>query len=66
MALRVTRYLRVSRSDQDSGLQDDETKGFVSRRGWELFETYTDHGNSGSKDRRPELDRLLADAKRKR
>jgi hypothetical protein len=66
MTLRVARYLRVSRSDQGPRLQDDETKDFVSRRGWDLFDTYTDHGISGSKDRRPELDRLLADAKRKR
>jgi DNA invertase Pin-like site-specific DNA recombinase len=66
MALRAVRYLRVSRQDQDPRLQDDETKEFVSRRGWKLTDTYTDHGISGAKDRRPELDRLLGDARRKR
>ncbi len=66
MALRAARYLRVSRSDQDPRLQDDETNDFIARRGWDPFGTYTDHGVSGSKDRRPELDRLLGDAKRRR
>lgn len=65
MTLRAARYLRVSRQDQDPRLQDDETKEFIARRGWTLTDTYTDQGVSGSKDRRPELDRLLADARRK-
>lgn len=66
MALRAARYLRVSRRDQDPRLQDDETKEFITRRGWKLTDTYTDQGVSGAKDRRPELDRLLGDARRKR
>lgn len=66
MALRAARYLRVSRQDQDPRLQDDETKEFITRRGWKLTDTYTDQGVSGAKDRRPELDRLLGDARRKR
>ena len=66
MALRAVRYLRVSRQDQDPRLQDDETKDFIVRRGWKLTDTYTDQGVSGAKDRRPELDRLLGDARRKK
>lgn len=66
MALRAARYLRVSRQDQDPRLQDDETKEFITRRGWKLTDTYTDQSVSGAKDRRPELDRLLGDARRKR
>jgi DNA invertase Pin-like site-specific DNA recombinase len=66
MALRAVRYLRVSRQDQDPRLQDDETKEFITRRGWKLTDTYMDQGVSGAKDRRPELDRLLGDARRKR
>jgi len=64
--LLAVRYQRVSRLDQDPQLQGDETGEFISRRGWELSGTYLDHGVSGSKDRRPELDRLLVDAKRRR
>jgi DNA invertase Pin-like site-specific DNA recombinase len=45
-------------------LQDDETKDFIARRGWKLTATYVDHGVSGSRDSRPELDRMLADARR--
>jgi DNA invertase Pin-like site-specific DNA recombinase len=47
-------------------LQDDETAEYIKRRGWELTGTYTDHGVSGARERRPELDRLLADARRRR
>lgn len=62
--MRCARYLRVSKSDQRPELQDDETKAFIERRGWKLTTTYLDHGVSGSRDRRPELDRMLSDARR--
>jgi DNA invertase Pin-like site-specific DNA recombinase len=65
-ALRVARYLRVSRHDQDTALQADETAAFVKNRQWRLIDTYKDHGISGAKDRRPELDRLLADARKRK
>lgn len=65
-ALRVARYLRVSRVDQNPALQDDETADLIARRGWKLTDTYTDHGISGSREKRPELDRLLRDARRGR
>src|SRR5580658_3287338 len=64
--IRVARYLRVSRHDQDTALQADETGAFVRARGWKLIETYNDHGISGSRDRRPALDRMLADARRRK
>lgn len=62
--IRVARYIRVSRSDQSPNLQHDETLAVIQARGWELVDTYLDHGISGSKDRRPELDRMLADARK--
>lgn len=64
--LRVVRYLRVSRADQDPALQDDETADLIAKRGWKLVDTYTDHGVSGSREKRPALDRLLVDARRRR
>jgi DNA invertase Pin-like site-specific DNA recombinase len=64
--LRVARYLRVSRSDQALALQDDETAEAASRRGWNVVGTDADHGVSGSRERRPELDRLMNDAHRHR
>lgn len=57
--VRACRYLRVSTSDQDPGLQADETLEFIQRRGWCLADTYLDRGVSGAKDRRPELQRML-------
>jgi len=62
LALKVARYLRVSRTDQKADLQDDETRRFIERRGWELVDTYEDLGFSGATDKRPGLTRLLRDA----
>jgi DNA invertase Pin-like site-specific DNA recombinase len=36
------------------------------RRGWEITDEYVDSGNSGTKERRPQLDRLLTDCRRRR
>lgn len=57
---RVARYIRVSTTEQRTGLQVDETAALIERRGWQLVETYEDHGISGSRDQRPALVRLLA------
>lgn len=65
-ALRAARYVRVSRLDQNPRLQEDETATFIERRGWQLTDTFVDHGVSGSRERRPELDRLLLDARKRR
>lgn len=62
--VRACRYLRVSRSDQDPALQHDATAKLIEARGWTLVETFIDHGVSGAKARRPELNRLLERAKR--
>jgi DNA invertase Pin-like site-specific DNA recombinase len=64
MAKRAARYLRVSRSDQNPALQADETGRLIAGRGWTLVDTFLDHGVSGAKDRRPELDRLMEAARR--
>jgi hypothetical protein len=39
---------------------------YAEARGLEVVEEFVDHGVSGAKDRRPALDRLLADAKRRK
>ena len=64
--VRVARYLRVSKADQDPALQDDGTAELIAKRGWKLTETYTDHGISGMREKRPALDRLLRDARHRR
>jgi DNA invertase Pin-like site-specific DNA recombinase len=40
--LRVARYLRVSRVEQNVSLQEDETAELIARRGWKLTGTYVD------------------------
>jgi DNA invertase Pin-like site-specific DNA recombinase len=47
---------------QDPELQLSELREYATRRGWEIAEIYTDNGVSGSKDSRPALNRLMADA----
>lgn len=37
---------------------------FVERRGWKLVDTFVDHGVSGSREKRPALDRMMGDAKK--
>ena len=61
---RVALYARVSTANgqQDPELQLSELREYATRRGWEIAEIYTDNGVSGSKDSRPALNRLMADA----
>jgi DNA invertase Pin-like site-specific DNA recombinase len=47
-------------------MQTRELEEYCQRRGWEVAACYVDVGISGSKDSRPELDRLIADAHRRR
>jgi DNA invertase Pin-like site-specific DNA recombinase len=64
--MRTALYARVSTNSQDTDLQLREFREFCQRRGWDIFEEYVDSGISGSKDRRPQLDRLMSDACRRR
>src|SRR5438309_8421534 len=58
-------YARVSTIDQEPENQLQELRRYVEARGWTAAEN-VDRGVSGAKDRRPALDRLLADARRRR
>ncbi|HBZ70481.1 MAG TPA: hypothetical protein DEP35_12430 [Deltaproteobacteria bacterium] len=64
----IALYARVSTSEQTVEPQLFALRQYVAFRRLELAEehVYIDHGVSGSKDRRPALDRLLADARRRR
>jgi len=61
-------YARVSTTNhgQDVSMQTRELREYCARRGFEIAGEYTDIGISGSKDSRPELNRLMADAKQRR
>ena len=62
---RVAVYIRVSTGDQNADLQRNELTDYCQWRKWEIVEIYSDV-MSGAKDKRPALDRLMADAKRGR
>jgi putative DNA-invertase from lambdoid prophage Rac len=64
--MRVAIYARVSTVDQTCDLQLRELREYVGRRGWETFAEYVDTGWSGAAVARPELDRLLRDARSRR
>jgi DNA invertase Pin-like site-specific DNA recombinase len=57
-------YVRISTSNngQSPEMQLRELREYCERRGWAVAGEYVDTGISGAKDRRPELDRLMADA----
>jgi len=60
-------YARVSTlNGQDPEMQLRELREYAARRGWDVTDEYTDHGVSGSRDSRPELNRLMADACQRR
>jgi DNA invertase Pin-like site-specific DNA recombinase len=47
-------------------MQLRELREYCQRRGWEIASEYVDNGISGAKDSRPELNRLMADAHKRR
>jgi DNA invertase Pin-like site-specific DNA recombinase len=66
--MRVAIYARVSTANngQDPTMQTRELREYAERRGWTVAGEYVDIGISGTKEKRPELDRLMADAHRRR
>jgi DNA invertase Pin-like site-specific DNA recombinase len=65
---RAAIYARVSTANngQDPLVQTREMKEYCPRRGWTIVDEYVDVGISGTKEKRPELDRLMADAHRRK
>lgn len=64
----VALYLRVSTDGQTVTNQRRELESVAKRAGWKIVDVYQDKGISGAKGRngRPELDRMLNDATRRR
>lgn len=61
--MKVALYARVSTTDQNCEMQLRELREYCERRGWEVAGEYVDTGWSGSKASRPELDRVMKDAR---
>jgi putative DNA-invertase from lambdoid prophage Rac len=64
--MRIALYTRVSTTDQNPENQRLELRRYAEARGWTIVRDYCDHGVSGARERRPALDELLRDAKRRR
>jgi DNA invertase Pin-like site-specific DNA recombinase len=61
----VALYARVSTANghQNPAMQLRELRLHAHKQGWKIIGEYVDHGVSGTKESRPELNRLMEDAK---
>jgi DNA invertase Pin-like site-specific DNA recombinase len=62
---RVALYARVSTTDQTCAPQLQDLRAYVTARRWQAIE-FVDQGVSGTKEKRPALDRLLREVKARR
>ena len=62
---RVAVYVRVSRLDQNPDNQLQELRRYVEALGWQATE-FVEHGVSGAKDKRPQLDAMRLEIRRRR
>jgi DNA invertase Pin-like site-specific DNA recombinase len=59
-------YARVSTPEQHVETQLYDLRQLAAQRGFEVIAEYTDHGVSGAKARRPGLDSLMSDARKRK
>src|ERR1700732_2000363 len=64
--MRIGIYARVSTKDQSCELQIRDLRAYCMARGFELVREYVDTGQSGAKDSRPELNKLMDDARKRK
>jgi putative DNA-invertase from lambdoid prophage Rac len=64
--MRTVIYARVSTTDQSCEMQLRELRDYAARRGLDVIGEYVDTGWSGAKASRPQLDRLMGDARLRR
>ncbi len=66
--MRTALYARVSTANngQDPTVQTRELEEYCQRRNWKVAGKYIDIGISGAKEKRPELNRLMANAHRRK
>src|ERR1700688_2509740 len=63
--MRIGIYARVSTKDQSCELQVRDLRAYCMARGFDLVREYIDVGQSGAKDSRPELNKLMDDARKR-
>ena len=64
--MRIALYARVSTKDQSCELQLRDLRAYCAARGFEPAREYIDVGQSGGKESRPELNRLMEDARKRK
>lgn len=63
---RVGIYARVSTKDQNCELQLRDLRAFCAARNFAIVREFVDIGESGAKDSRPQLNELMAEARKRR
>src|SRR6266436_4896166 len=65
---RAALYMRISTKGlgQTTDTQAVALREYAERRGFQVIDEYRDEGISGAKDRRPALDRMMQDARKRR
>jgi DNA invertase Pin-like site-specific DNA recombinase len=68
MQKRAALYMRISTKGhgQTTDTQAVALREYAERRGFQVVDEYRDEGISGAKDRRPQLDRMMQDARKRR
>src|SRR5882724_9987069 len=64
--MRIAIYARVSTKDQSCELQLRDLRTYCAARGFEPAREYIDVGQSGAKESRPELNKLMEDARKRK
>ncbi len=62
--MRTAIYARVSTKDQSCEMQLRDLRAYCTARGYSLLQEYVDIGESGAKDSRPQLNELMAAARK--
>lgn len=64
--MRIGIYARVSTKDQNCEMQLRDLRAYCVARGFDAATEYIDVGQSGAKDSRPELNRLMEDVRKRK
>src|SRR5208283_1346972 len=64
--MRAAIYARVSTKEQSCEMQMRDLRAYCAARGFTIIREYIDIGQSGAKDSRPELNELMADARKRK
>src|SRR5690242_8273389 len=64
--MRVAIYARVSTDKQETANQLLELRAFAAKQGWQIVFEYVDAGESGTKADRAELNKMFADASKRK